>query len=133
MAWTAPKTTWTNQDYFNVSPDYARIKGNIEYLVSLATDIFGAVDAPTLATVTTSTIPDEDFFNNIVDALLAIQELYSPVGFHLMRRYEGDDTVWSADDLNAIEENCKLFYKGLPEVRTGLTRLSFKLGGNRFG
>ena len=30
--WIEPKTNWTNQDYFNLDPDYARIKGNIEYI-----------------------------------------------------------------------------------------------------
>lgn len=36
MAWTTPKTNWVDGDYFNLNPDYNRIKGNIEYLIALS-------------------------------------------------------------------------------------------------
>lgn len=36
MAWVTPKTNWVDGDYFNINPDYNRIKGNIEYLLTLS-------------------------------------------------------------------------------------------------
>lgn len=132
MAWSTPKTTWVNGDNFNVTPDYTRIKGNVEYLVALASDIFGTITVTPLETVTTATLPTESFFNNIVDALSAIQEHCNPTGWQFLRSYEPNGNIWSAEDLNAIETNCRLLYKALPEVRTGLTTLAFTLGGNRF-
>ena len=34
--WTEPKTNWSSakNEYFNIEPDYQRIKGNIEFLAT---------------------------------------------------------------------------------------------------
>lgn len=131
--WTTPKTNWKNGDYFNVNPDYNRIKGNIEWLTDFAETLYGSFEAPTLDTMTTASIPYVDFFNNIVEATSAILDnCLSPQGARPMRLYSANGLGFSAEELNAIETNHLLLYQALPEVRNGLTKLSFTLGGTRW-
>lgn len=92
MAWVEPKTNWKNGDAFNLSPDYDRIKENIEYLQRLY-----RVQGTSLGTFTLSDIPLVSFFNDIV----INTELISP--YPTLRHYSTGGCVWGAKDLNDIE------------------------------
>ena len=114
-----------------IDPDYNRIKGNIEWLIEFAESLYGSFEAPELESATTSTIPYLSFFNNIVEATSAILDnCLTPQGARPMRLYSENGLGFSAEELNAIETNHLLLYQALPEVRNGLTKLSFKLGGS---
>ena len=134
MMWIAPKTNWVNGEYFNLYPDYIRIKGNIEYLVALSKTLYLDYDVPTLENPTTEDFPQESFFNNVVDATRAIiSNCYTPVGTRFMRPYTSNGLVWNADDLNAIERNHLLLYNAMTAQQASVRRLEYTLGGVNIG
>lgn len=92
MAYTTPKTNWKNGQPFNLSPDYDRIKGNIEYLQAL----YGA-SGTSLGVFTLSDIPTSSFFNDIVT------NTESLCSAPALRHYQAGSFVWGAKDLNDIE------------------------------
>ena len=67
MAWVTPKTNWVDGDYFNINPDYNRIKGNIEYLLALSKTMYADYTAPSLESASMSGYPRVSFFNNVVN------------------------------------------------------------------
>ena len=114
MGWTTPKTNWVNNEYFNITPDYDRIKGNLDYLHELAEGMYWGIGYVSLPKFTTSDYPTESFFNDIVNATQAlIDNFVKPAGVQAMRSYTGNGRAWNADDLNAIEGNHLLLYQAL--------------------
>lgn len=61
--WQEPKTNWSgaSDEFFNVQPDYQRIKGNIEYLYELSLKLFPTYTIYELENVTYKSIPYVDF------------------------------------------------------------------------
>lgn len=97
MAFITPKTNWNDGDKFNLTPDYDRIKGNIEHVNAL----YG-INGVTLGTFTLSDVPTSSFFNNIVNNIRTL----TTDGVTL-RTYNAYSLVWSARELNTIEGACK--------------------------
>lgn len=134
MAWITPKTDWVDGDYFNLNPDYARIKGNIEYLINLSKTMYADYSAPTLETATITGYPRVSFFNNVVNATKAVLEsCYTPSGAKTMRLYSSNGVGWTAAELNTIERNHLLLYKAFMGQKAGIPRIQFTLGGKHIG
>lgn len=134
MAWITPKTNWVDGDYFNLNPDYNRIKGNIEFLIALSETMYPSYTAPTLETADITGYPRVSFFNNVVNATKAIlSSCYSPVGIRSMRLYASNGVGWSASELNAIEGNHLLLYQAFQGQKSGIPHLQMKLGGRHIG
>lgn len=134
MAWTTPKTNWVDGDYFNLDPDYNRIKGNIEYLIALSEEMYPEYPSPGLESADIMGYPTISFFNNVVNATRAIMTYcYTPIGARGMRVYTDNGVGWSASELNAIEENHRLLYDVLTRQKANLHRLPITLGGVRIG
>lgn len=134
--WQEPKTNWKNSDYFNLSPDYQRIKGDIEYLHALALKLYSPFSIYTLGTYTIQEFPKADFFNNIVyDIDLINQNTLgsSNARYKTMKTYSSNGRIWSYDDLNIIEGNLAMLYNELQIKRyNNKPRLSFTLGAKKF-
>ena len=77
MAWINPKINWTgsNDERFNVDPDYLRIKGNIEYLADLCTKYYRNPNIISLQVADLTTIPYISFFNNVTADIDLISDL----------------------------------------------------------
>lgn len=134
MAWVTPKTNWVDGDYFNINPDYNRIKGNIEYLLTMSKTMYADYTAPSLESASMSGYPRVSFFNNVVNATKALLEnCYSPSGVRSMRLYASNGTGWTASELNAIENNHLLLYKAFHGQKAGIPKLQFTLGGKNIG
>lgn len=134
MPFITPKTNWVDGDYFNLMPDYLRIKGNIEYLIALSKEMYPDYDAPVLKSAVITGYPDVSFFNNIVNATRAIlNNCYFPPGAKSMRLYSSNGLGWSANELNAIEQNHLYLYQALTAQKSAIRKLVFKLGGNKIG
>ena len=135
MAWTEPKTNWVNGDYFNLDPDYTRIKGNIEYLIALSKEMYPEYSTPGgLVYPKITSYPKENFFNDIVNTTKSIMtHCYTPIGAKSMRTYSGNGVGWNASELNAIEENHRLLYDALMRQKASLHRLPITLGGVTIG
>ena len=134
MAWTTPKTNWVDGDYFNLDPDYIRIKGNIEYLIDLSREMYSNYEAPELESATILGYPRLSFFNNVVDATNAmLTYCYSPTGSKTTRVYSSNGVGWNAEELNTIENNHLLLYQVLNAQRKAMRRLNITLGGAKIG
>lgn len=134
MEWVTPKTNWVKGDYFNLDPDYIRIKGNIEYLIALSREMYSNYKAPELENVSMLDYPKVSFFNNVVNATNAmLTYCYSPTGAKTTRLYVSNGVPWNADELNTIENNHLLLYHALHAQRKGMRRLQITLGGVKIG
>jgi hypothetical protein len=134
MAWIAPKTNWVDGDYFNLSPDYNRSKGNSEYLILLSKTMYVDYSTPTLETAVITGYPKVSFFNNVVNATKAILEsCYSPTGARSMKLYASNGVAWTASELNAIEGNHLLLYHAFRGQKAGIPKLEMTLGGKHIG
>ena len=134
MAWIQPKTNWVDGDYFNLDPDYNRIKGNIEYLITLSEEMYSEHTSPELGTYDTTGYPTFKFFADIVNATNAmLTYCYRPNGAESMRKLDGNSIVWNAAELNAIENNHLLLYEAFHLQKSSLRRLQITLGGIKIG
>lgn len=95
-----PKINWVDGDKFNLTPDYDRIKSNIEHTESL----YGISGVP-LGSYTLTDVPTSDFYNNIHNNIKLITD-----GTVALRKIKAYDLVWSAKELNTIEGACKGAY-----------------------
>lgn len=109
MIWTEPKTNWTGakDEYFNIVPDYQRIKGNIEYLGEYLKEIgFDSSNLYAMENVTLESVPKQTFFNNIVYNIDILKSyIGTPLNYQNMRTYVSKGSVWNYQDLNIIEKN----------------------------
>lgn len=134
MAWITPKTNWIDGEYFNLNPDYERIKGNIEYLIELSKELYPDYSHPLLETASIDGYPTVSFFNKVITATrLMLSECYSPKGSQSMRSYQTNGVAWNAAELNAIENNHLLLYNALRGQKECLPRLQITLGGVKIG
>lgn len=134
--WQEPKTNWKNGDYFNLSPDYQRIKGNIEYLYDISLLLFPLYKIYELGMYTIDQFPRADFFNTIVydtDLINKGTLNKSNPTFKSMRTYVPNGLIWGKDDLNIIEENLEMLYKELKIKRyDNVPKLPIVLGAKKF-
>lgn len=134
MAWVAPKTNWVNGDYFNIDPDYNRIKGNIEYVSNLSKELYREYQTKTLEDKAITDYPDVNFFNNVSESIeVILSKCYRPVGSKPMRLCVENGQGWTATDLNNIESNLLRLYQALEGQKKSIRRLSFVLGGLKIG
>lgn len=134
MAWITPKTDWVDGDYFNINPDYNRIKGNIEYLIALSKEMYPEYTTPELESANITGYPTVSFFNNVVNATKAmLNNCFSPKGTKSMRVYSSNGVGWNAAELNAIEGNHLLLYQALTGQKSSIRRLEITLGGVKIG
>ena len=107
--WTEPKTNWSGakNEYFNIEPDYQRIKGNIEYLGDYLGYIgFDKNNLYKMENVTLESVPKQTFFNNIVYNIDILRNFIgTPIYYRNMRTYVSKGNAWNYRDLNIIEKN----------------------------
>lgn len=129
MAWTEPKTDWSANDYFNVSPDYLRIKGNIEYLRDIGNEMYLHFGINVMQDVSITGLPNATFLNNVEKNVeLLAQKTYSPKGFRKGKTYVGDRAGWNYEDMNRIEKNLLLIYQVFKEQKIGRHTIGVDLG-----
>ena len=134
MPWITPKTDWVDGDYFNLDPDYNRIKNNIEYLISLTEELYNDYPHPTLESADILGYPTVTFFNNVVNATNAmLKDCYSPNGSQPTRVYASNGVGWNATELNTIERNHLLLYDALLGQKSCVPNLQITLGGVKIG
>ena len=115
--WTEPKTNWSGakNEYFNIQPDYQRIKGNIEFLGDYLGYIgFDKNNLYKMENVTLESVPKQTFFNNIVYNIDILRNFIgTPINYQNMRTYVSKGNVWNYKDLNIIEKNIRPYFKDL--------------------
>ena len=143
MTWQTPKTNWKAEwnengnytgDFFNVA-DYNRIKGNMEYLQTIAADVFGAdIDQP-YASKSVSRFyyaADVNAFTGTLNELA--EQTYALIDEEFPTYYGNqgfpDYVMW-----NRIESAQLAYYNMINATKSIQPRLAFRLGrptiGNR--
>lgn len=134
MAWTTPKTNWKPTDSFDLTPDYARIRGNLLHLAGMARRLYrGAALAP-MRDYTVADVPDADFFAAVdgnTDALL--DGCFRPAAIGRGRVWDANGRVWDAGDLVRIEAAHAALYDILRAQEAARPALAFTMGGDLFG
>lgn len=142
MAWVTPKTDWKESysetgvyegDWFNAE-DYARIKGNLEYLNDRATEIYSPSstfpDIPNIDVTSFAYASTIDALERALDDLTTGDRL-NP-GVPPTKHWGGNDLAPRAEDLNRIESACLLLYELMGKVTAVRVKLSFQMGGSQF-
>lgn len=134
--WTAPKTNWKNGDYFNLDPDYTRIKGNILYIQDFSKRISKAIGLDGMAEYDVTQYPFAEFLNVIARNVQKLTDnVYLITPNAPMPMHVGNGPGWTAEELNDIENNLLNMYEDLHRQYALIPRLSIKMGigGINFG
>ena len=127
--WTEPKTNWSGakNEYFNIEPDYQRIKGNIEYLGDYLGYIgFDKNNLYKMENVTLESVPKQTFFNNIVYNIDILRNFIgTPINYRNMRTYVSKGNVWNYQDLNIIEKNIFTIKRKMDSIFLAKDKLPF--------
>lgn len=129
MEWIEPKVNWTPDDYINVS-DFNRIRGNIEYLKSLAEDCFSEFEFsyPLSASLTAADYAYASTWNNLEDRLQDVMDHTFALDVGETKTYTANESYIDYEELNRLESAC-LRYKNLFDKMQGTSEvLSFTLG-----
>jgi len=140
VAWQTPKTDWKVTydangnylgDYFNAE-DYQRIKGNLQALRELASELNVNVTLPVIPDITATSLFYETVINALERAIDAIAN--ATVGRHWFetKTWYGNNPAPLAEDLNRIEGACLRLYKWIPIQAAARKKLAFTLGGVQF-
>lgn len=142
MPWVTPKTDWVETytddgqyagDWFNVE-DYSRIKGNLEYLNALATEVYGRSHSfPDIPAVTIQNFVYASTIDVLERALddLTTGSRFNP-GIPPTQMWGGNDNTPRAADFNRIESSCLTLYTLMHAVMSARTKLPFSMGGSKF-
>ena len=133
MAWTEPKTAWTQTDSFLLCPDYERIRGNLLHLQRRAAAITEKPEYALMKDYTIQDVPLADFFNNVEQNLAALAAAVQTRPEYSTRTLAPGEPVWNWRDLERIEGMLLQIYKDLNAIEKGQHKLAFCLGGGVFG
>lgn len=130
LLWQTPKTNWQPADFFDLDPDYARIRQNILFLANEGASLGVTLSRPPLPE-TVQGVPGPDFFDRVEKA---IPELYRPLGSVCPtgRQFQPGDAVWDSRDLARIETALRAAKLEYNIIKKAQPVLAFTLGGDFF-
>lgn len=127
--WKTPKTSWTTNDYFNLDPDYNRIKGNIQYIKDFSTKMYADFPLIAMGDFTVDGLPFDTFLNNIVDNVTRLEaNLFKPPDDQDMARYVGGGNGWDYKQLNIIEGNILRLHDAMVGQWNCISQMAFTMG-----
>jgi hypothetical protein len=127
--WTTPKTNWTTNDYFNLDPDYNRIKGNIQYIKDFSGQMYADFPLLAMGDFSIDGYPFDTFLNNIVDNVTRLESnLFKPPDDQDMNRYVGGGNGWDYTQLNIIESNLLRLHDAMIGQWNCIPRIAFTMG-----
>ena len=131
--WQQPKTDWKAEDFFNVE-DYNRIKGNLNEIRALALTLWPDFESEEMGA--DKTYQDYGFYADEINRFEAnVEHICAgtfpfPVG-EQQTFYENQPFIdWQ--ELNRIEEACRLIYSNICSREAGRKTLAFILNGGSF-
>ncbi|RHT57986.1 hypothetical protein DW757_06105 [Clostridium sp. AM29-11AC] len=134
MAWSEPKTDWKPNDFFNIQ-DYNRIKGNLNEIRQLALTLWPEFYFEDMGE--DKTYEDYSFYADEMNRFEANVEHICQGTFPFavgerMTFYDNTPFIgWQ--ELNRLEEACRLMYSNLKSREEGRKMLAFTLNGGLFG
>ena len=125
-----PKTNWRDLEFFNLDPDYSRIKADIEVIKEYTDSLYPDVSITNMPKE--YSISDDIYSevpNNIVKSIEQIRSgSITPDGYAQMSTYIDGQPAWNANELNAIENNVRLLYNMFVRQEEALQKLPIMLG-----
>jgi len=130
--WITPKTDWdANNDYFNLDPDYNRIKANILFLKEYSERMYSVFSLLDMSDFTIDDIPFDTFLNDIVNNVTLLEiNLYKPPADQSMKTYTGGLLGWDASELNIIESNILRLFNAITGQWECSPKLSYLMGAD---
>lgn len=130
LSWQTPKTNWQPTDFFDLDPDYTRIRQNILFLANEGAALGVALSDPPLPERVQG-VPGPEFFGRVERA---IPQLYRPLGSTCPkgRQFLPGDAVWDSRDLDRIETALKTAHWEYNIIKEAQPTLAFTLGGDFF-
>lgn len=129
--WIDPKIDWNIEDNFNYS-DYNRIKNNINYLRSMALELY--LDFPFEDMGNDKSgygdYPYADEFLKIENNLKSLKENTFNFDNSITKTWYENQHTPNYEDFNRIERMCLNFYNGYTIQKNSLRRLPFRLGNS---
>ena len=133
MAWLEPKTDWQADDYFNIQ-DYNRIKGNLNEIRVQALTLWP--DFPFEEMGADKTYQDYGFYadeiNRFEENVEHICEGTFPFAVGEKQTFYENTPFITWEELNRIEEACRLMYSNIQSRISGRRMLGFVLNGGEF-
>lgn len=133
MAWLEPKTDWQADDYFNIQ-DYNRIKGNLNEIRVQALTLWP--DFPFEEMGADKTYQDYGFYadeiNRFEENVEHICEGTFPFAVGEKQTFYENTPFITWEELNRIEEACRLMYSNIRSRINGRRMLAFVLNGGEF-
>lgn len=127
--WVTPKTDWTETDYFNLDPDYARIKGNIQWIKDFSAQMYADFPLISMGDFTIDGFPADTFLNNIVNNVTALEEnLFKPSQDEDMQQYSLGAPGWDYRQLNIIESNILRLHDAMVGQWNLIPMMAFSMG-----
>lgn len=125
-----PKTNWRDLEFFNLDPDYSRIKADIEVIKEYTDSLYPDVSITNMPKE--YSISDDIYSevpNNIVKSIEQIRSgSITPDGYAQMITYIDGQPAWNANELNTIENNVRLLYNMFVRQEEALQKLPVMLG-----
>ena len=125
-----PKTNWRDLEFFNLDPDYSRIKADIEVIKEYTDSLYPDVSITNMPKE--YSISDDIYSevpNNIVKSIEQIRSgSITPDGYVQMSTYIDGQPAWNANELNTIENNVRLLYNMFVRQEDALQKLPVMLG-----
>lgn len=131
--WREPKTNWKAGDFFNIE-DYNRIKGNLESIHEQSLMLWSGISFEEMGG--DKTYSDYGFYADEINRFERnIRHFCNgifpfPVGE--AKSYYDNQPFIGWEDLNRIEEACRLIYSNVQSRINGRKLLSFTLNGGAF-
>lgn len=143
MPWVTPKTNWAvrprdqygryDGDWFNVNPDYMRIKGNLEYLAQRIGFFFRIITLTPMPVLTTHSLVYATHINNIERNIDVLNNgLPTPLSLPATKTWIGNGASPTVNDLNRIEQCCLWINGAIDNQSTFTWKIPFHMNGRRF-
>lgn len=130
--WTEPKTDWQRSDYFDLDPDYRRIRGNMLELHRRAKQLYSDFALPETVEYSIEQLPYLELFEGVEQSLAQLCAGTLARGWYSTRQLRENAPVWDWRDLNRIETIQRQLERDLCAAKRGRTPLQFRMGGGAF-
>lgn len=130
--WQTPKTNWTMSDFFTLTPDYARIRGNLMALQIQAKTLYEPISQTEMALYTQNDVPTARFYNVVEDNMFALLEGSFMRAGYTKKLLSAGAPAWNSADLNRLEGGTLWLHNLLLRQAEATPKLTFQLKGSDF-